>query len=290
MIISVKRKHILIMSVCISISIALGAIIRYSAVKVFVAEDEGVPLLSIMYHGFSPNKSKCGKYIITPELFEQDMLYLIENGYSFVDTNDIAAFVSNQKNLPQKPAMITIDDGQYSIYEYIFPIMKKYGIKTVISPIAIESDKFSESMDLNPAYSNMCWDNIKEMSDSGLADIQNHSYNLHKLNDKVQGCAKIKGESTQAYHTRLYDDLKRADDAIFLSTGKRPLCMVYPFGKTSKEAREILDRLGYGMSVSCTEGISIITHDEDSVHMIKRYNRPYGISTKDFFGKIFAEK
>ena len=31
--------------------------------------------------------------------------------------------------LSEKTALITIDDGHYSVYEYIYPIMKKYGIK-----------------------------------------------------------------------------------------------------------------------------------------------------------------
>ena len=62
--------------------------------------------------------------------------------------------------------------------------------------------------------------------------------------------------------------------------------MVYPFGMVSKGATEVIQKLGYRMSLSCTEGISYITDDKDCLFMLKRNNRPYGISSEEFFGKI----
>lgn len=289
MIISDKRGYIALAAMAALVSLTLGVLIKSGTVSVCVQDDksnEEIPLVAVMYHAFSSDISKCGKYIIPPDLFESDVKYLLDNGYTFVDTGDILSYYKDGTDLPEKPVMITIDDGHYSNYAYIFPIMKKYTVKAVISPIAIESDRYSQSMDLNPAYANMCWDNIKEMHSTGLADIQNHSYDMHKINKSVRGCAPLLGEDIGTYRKRLYDDLKKADDAIFGATGERPVCMVYPFGLTSKEARDVIDKLGYSMSVSCTEGITMLNRETDCLHMIKRYNRPYGKSSQDFFKKI----
>lgn len=289
-IISKNRSAIVTTAIAAIAALTIGVFLKSSSVTVFVQEkEEEIPIVSVMYHSFSHDIRKCSKYVVTPDLFEGDIKYLLSNGYTFVDTRDILDFCKNGTPLPPKPAMITIDDGHYSIYEYIFPIMKKYNVKVVISPIAIECDRYTESMDLNPAYSNMCWDNIKEMYESNLADIQNHSYDMHKVNSSVRGCAKLKGESADKYRIRLYSDLKKADDSIFKAIGTRPECMVYPFGLTSKEARDVIDNLGYSMSISCTEGVSKITRDTDSVHMMKRYNRAYGKSSEDFFENIFKD-
>jgi hypothetical protein len=169
--------------------------------------------------------------------------------------------------------------------------VQKYKIKVVISPIAIEAEKFSLSPDPNPAYSTMTWDNIKEMCDSGYAEVQNHSYNLHRIDKNSGGCAALPGESAQKYKERLGSDLKKAHNMIVANTGYTPQCMVYPFGMVSKGATETIKKLNYKMSLSCTEGISYITDDKECLFMLKRNNRPYGISSEEFFKKInMAEK
>ncbi|MBQ8525603.1 MAG: polysaccharide deacetylase family protein [Clostridia bacterium] len=284
-IIRARRGIFIVTAIAAAAGLTAGLLLRTGSTAVF-NEEEQIPLVAVMYHSFSKDMSKCGDYVIPPELFENDIKYLIAEGFSFVDTRDITDYCKNDTPLPPKPVMITIDDGHYSVYEYIFPIMKKYKAKAVIAPIAVECDRYSESMELNPSYSNMCWDNIKEMYDSGLADIQNHSYDMHHINSRVRGCAKLRGEATEQYRTRLYADLKKADDAIFNATGARPIAMIYPFGLTSKEAREVIDRLGYTVTVSCTEGASMITREEKSLHMIKRYNRAYGKGSETFFRPI----
>ena len=285
----VKNRGLIITALLTLVTgLTLGAILKISSAEVF-KDSEEIPLPAVMYHSFSSDISKCGKYVVTPETFENDIKYLLSEGFCFVDTRDITDYCTKGTPLPEKPFMITIDDGHYSCYEYIFPIMKQYGIKAVIAPIAVESDRYTESCDLNPSYSNMSWDNIKEMYDSGLADIQNHSYDMHHINSKTRGCAKLRGESDTAYRQRLYADLKKADDAILSATGSRPVSMIYPFGLVSKEARETIDRLGYKVTVSCTEGISLISRDENSLHMLKRYNRDFGKDSKAFFDKIFSQ-
>lgn len=276
------RALIIILILALSAGLAAGSAARRCSEAVFIP-DEKIPLLTVMYHSFSPDTAKCGQYVITPDTFESDVKYLLSNGYGFVDTRDITAYCKSGSPLPEKPVMITIDDGHYSCYHYIFPIMKKYGVKAVIAPIAAESDKYSDSMDLNPAYSNMCWDNIKEMYDTGLGDIQNHSYDMHRTDSHTRGCARLKGEAADTYRQRLYADLKKADDAIYAATGNRPCAMLYPFGLTSKEAGEVIDRLGYTVTVSCTEGITLLSRDAKSLRMIKRYNRPHGRSSEEFF-------
>lgn len=250
------------------------------------ADSDGIPIVIVMYHNFSKSASKCGTYTVTPQLFEQDILYLKSHGYEFVTCDDLADYADCRKDLPDKCAMITIDDGYYNNYVYIYPILKEQNVKATISPIAIESDNYTESGDMNPNYANLCWDNIREMAESGLVSFQNHTYNLHKMMNGRRGCAKMRSESAAEYQSRLKADLGRANEKIAAATGKSPICMVYPFGAASAEARPVLDELGLRMSLSCTEGISRITRDPESLYMLKRNNRPYGISSENFFARL----
>lgn len=285
LIITLSKKHIILIFLLICALVCGGAVMTTSSLSIEENKDS-TPLLIVMYHNVLKDTSKCGKYTITPDTFEQDVQYLINNGYTFVGCNDIIGCLYKGNQMPEKPVIITFDDGYYNNYTYIYPILQKYKIKAVISPIAIEAEKFTMSPDPNPAYSTMTWDNIKEMCDSGYVEVQNHSYNMHRISKDARGCAELPGESRQKYKERLCADLTQAHNMIFSNTGYTPQCMVYPFGMVSKGATEVIQQLGYKMSLSCTEGISYITSDKDCLFMLKRNNRPYGVSSEEFFTKI----
>jgi len=53
--------------------------------------------------------------------------------------------------------MITFDDGYYNNYLYAYPLLKEYGMKAVISPICIETDKYSELNENHETYSLLTW-------------------------------------------------------------------------------------------------------------------------------------
>ena len=285
MIITLNKKHILLILLLIFALIFSNAVTNTSSSSIENRENS-TPLLIVMYHNVLTDTSRCGKYTITPQLFEQDVLYLLNEGYTFVGCNDVIDSVLSHSPLPAKPVIITFDDGYYNNYTYIYPILQKHKIKAVISPIAIEAEKFSDSPDPNPAYSTMTWDDIKEMCDSGYAEVQNHSYNMHQINKSTRGCARLPGEGLQKYQSRLSQDLTKAHNLIIEKTSYTPTCMVYPFGMVSKGATDVIQKLGYKMSLSCTEGLNYITNDEECLYMLKRYNRPYGISAEEFFGRI----
>ncbi len=288
----IKLRHLIIIAAIIS-TIMSAFLWGHKAIEVFCKAFEqsipsssltsGYPLPVVMYHNFLKSESSCGKYTITPNEFEDDILYLKNKGYSFVNCDDVINYVYSNISLPEKSIMITIDDGYYNNYLYIFPIIKKHNVKVVISPIGIESDRYSKSMDLNPAYANMCWDNIKEMKESGLVQIQNHSYNLHHASKDQTGCSQMKNEDDYAYSERIFSDLKKANEVIFQNTGYNPVCMTFPFGVTSKKVNELVKSMGFKMSLSCSEGVSYIDHNPECLYMIKRYNRPHNISRDVFF-------
>ena len=121
-----------------------------------------------------------GKYVITPKTLEEVFAYLKAHGYTAVTISDLIAYQEGRKELPQKPVMITFDDGYYNNYSYAFPLLKKYDMKAVISVIGRYTDEYSASMEkMNNNYSQLTWDQIREMMDSGYVEFANHSYDMH---------------------------------------------------------------------------------------------------------------
>ena len=238
-----------------------------------------------MYHSFLKDTSHSGKYVITPSQFENDIIYLKNAGCSFVSVKDIENYRNSEGSLPQKAVLITFDDGNYNNYLYIFPILKKYNVPALISPICYWVEEYSKNGDKNPIYSILSKDDINEMYKSGLVEFGNHSYNLHSTQGRF-GTLKMSGETTETYQKMLYEDLKKADDIITEATGEKPAALVYPYGMISPESYDVASTLGYNILFSCTEGINRI-YPGDNRYLLKRYNRPAAITSEEFFSKIF---
>ena len=238
-----------------------------------------------MYHSFLKDENSHGKFVISPSQFEDDIKYILGKGYEPVLVNDLIEYVNGNKKLPKKPIMITIDDGYYNNYLYAYPILKKHNAKAVISTIAKYSELYSEHDENNAYYSHITWEQGREMLSSGLIEFQNHTYDLHSITNERKGIKKIKRESRESYEKFLYADLYKAHNLIEKNFGSTPVAIAYPFGLYSNEANKVIEQLGYTVSFSSTEGINTISKGK-SLHMLKRYNRPSGKTSADFFENI----
>ena len=247
-----------------------------------------VKLPVVMYHSFLKDENYHGEFVISPELFENDIKYIIDNGYTPISIKDLTDYIDNKGNLPPKPILLTIDDGYYNNYLYAYPIVKKHNVKIVISAIGKFSELYSGHEENNAYYSHITWEQGKEMVASGLVEFENHTYDLHSLTSQRKGMKKLSGESQNEYQKFLYSDLYKAHHLIKDNFNFTPTAIAFPFGTYSKEANVVLNQLGYRFGLTSTEGINIISPTQ-SFYMLKRFNRPNGITTKDFYDKIFSK-
>lgn len=242
-------------------------------------------LAVIMYHGFLKDGSKSGKYVITPSQFENDIIYLKSIGCSFVSVDDIAKFKNGTGSLPQRAVLITLDDGNYNNYSYIFPLLKKYNVPALFSPIGYWVEKYTQSGEKNPLYSIVTESEISEMHSSGLVEMGNHTYNLHGTDGRL-GCKKLNGESAESYRQMLSADLSKANEIIRRCTGEDPCALVYPYGAICPDSYAVAKDLGFDILFSCTEGVNYI-EPTDEMYVLKRFNRPFGKNSADFFAEIY---
>lgn len=74
---------------------------------------------------FKPNVSA------SPEMFSKQMQYVSER-YSVISLRDLEAFIIGDSELPERPLLITFDDGYLDNYEIAAPILKAFGFPAVI--------------------------------------------------------------------------------------------------------------------------------------------------------------
>ena len=199
--------------------------------------DVKVPIL--LYHNFVTTVPESDpdnfNYINTPESFEENIKRFLENGY-------------------------------YSNYEYIYPILKQYQVK---ASIFIVTDKIGQEID---GIKYLSWEECLEMQNSGLVEIGSHS-KKHVFYDK---------RSVR----ELRDDVKESYEQIEKNLGKQELkIFAYPYGAYTNETVRTLKNNGIDFQIY---DIGMNDFKDFDKNAIKRINIPCEMTGKEIIEEIEA--
>ncbi|MBQ2009878.1 MAG: polysaccharide deacetylase family protein [Selenomonadaceae bacterium] len=192
--------------------------------------------------------------------FEQHMKWLKEYGYTSITPEELYEFIVNGSELPEKPVLITFDDGYKDNYTNAYPIMKKYGFKGTIFVVT----------GFLGVYDNyMTWEQAKELSDNGFS-IESHTYS-HK-------------SMTEASDEEISKELTKSRDTIRNKLGIEADFMAYPTGTYNLHIAELVQKAGY-------KGAFTIKYDnvsrESNVYALERVPIFHTENTnKDFLERI----
>ena len=248
------------------------------------AESVAVPI--IMYHKVSKDRGQLGELCIAPEEFEADLKFLKDSDFTVVTMAQLVDFVSGEGSLPEKPIVISFDDGYFSDYRYVFPLLLEYDIPIVSSIIGKVTDEYSEEGREDITYPHLLWPQIIEMAESGLVEFQNHGYDLHCFRAGVSGARQRRGENDFDYANRLGEDVTRLQDRIEELLGVRPTTFTYPFGAMSPSSDAVLKELGFFASLASADRKNVLVKgQEDCLFNLGRINRPHGVSLEEIMGR-----
>ncbi|MDO5783515.1 MAG: polysaccharide deacetylase family protein [Eubacteriales bacterium] len=260
------------------------------AVRETSKADTAVLVPVAMYHSVTDEGDSPGQYVISPSMLESDLQYLSERGYTTVTVNDLIAYVVGGASLPHKPVMLTFDDGYYNNYCNAYPLLQKYDMRAVLSPVGTLTEQFSETDDPkeHEVWSYCTRAELKEMADSGVIEMQNHSYDFHELKPR-RGCLRKSGEDTEAYRAVFMSDTQQAQDLFAAMDIAVPSCYTYPYGALNEETEELLSQCGFTASLSCEEGVASIVRDPACLRRIRRFNRDGRVTSEQFWGAILEQ-
>lgn len=248
-------------------------------------DDDGrISLPIVMYH--SVCNIGVGDYVVSPKLLEDDFAFLKERGYAAVFVNEVVDFVEKGGSLPEKPIVITFDDGFYNNCEYVLPLLKKYGFKAVVNIVGSFSERESGAKKRSRSYSYLKDTEIAEMSKSGLVETGNHSYAMHSVKGR-RGVSKKSGESDSEYEKIFTEDCVRCADFIKSACGVETKVFAYPFGSYSKSTPKLLKALGYKAALTCAEGVNRLKKgDTGRLMWLKRVNRSARLTRECCFERL----
>lgn len=219
-----------------------------------------VPIL--MYHHLSEDVTN--SEMVSPEQFEAQIRALAEAGYTGISFDELQAYVLRGEPLPEKPVVITFDDGYRSNYTLAYPILQKYGMKATIFAIGVSfgKDHYKDTdYTITPHFGA---DEAAEMTASGLISIQSHTYDMHQWPPYETGSAvrenilQLLGESEESYVQALTEDFTRSRALLEDATGQPVDVLAYPAGQYSTLAQVTLQSLGVHVTLSTNPGVNTV--------------------------------
>lgn len=219
-----------------------------------------VPIL--MYHHLSEDVTN--SEMVSPEQFEAQIRALSEAGYTGVSFDELQAYVLRGEPLPEKPVVITFDDGYRSNYTLAYPILQKYGMKATIFAVGVSfgTDHYKDTdYAITPHFGAA---EAAEMTASGLISIQSHTYDMHQWPPYETSSAvrenilPLPGESEEAYVQALTEDFTRSRALLEDATGRPVDVLAYPAGQYSTLAQVTLQSLGVHVTLSTNPGVNTV--------------------------------
>ena len=237
--------------------------------KVPLTENVQVPI--IMYHSLA---DAGGSTSISGADFEADLQYLQAEGYQAVTVADLANFVHHGRSLPPRPVVLSFDDGYYNNYSVGLPLALSYQMPIAISVIGKDTEIWSEIPSQDLRHGHVTWDQIREMAETGLVEILNHTWDMHKHADGRRGAAIRPGEDKAHYRAVFQGDVEKLQHYLTERSGVTPIGFVYPFGNLCPEGEEILAEMGFLATLSCYAGVNtLVVGDSSSLFSLRRYER-----------------
>lgn len=208
----------------------------------------GLPVL--MYHkiGVPPPGSRLAKLWVSPEAFARQLGYLKARGYTTINPSHWRDAERGLKPLPEKPVLITFDDGYRNNYDLAYPLLSEAGMKACVFLVyeTVGGHNAWHDPSSEPWLKMLTWSMIREMQGSGLVEFGSHTMSHRNL-------AEIPLEDAR---WELTESKKRLEDKL----GAEMLAFAYPYGAGAyrPEVRASALQAGYRFDFSVKQGISAL--------------------------------
>lgn len=209
-----------------------------------------VPIACFHKVGYYPDSTVA----VTIDEFKQWIIDKLEADYNFVLLEDIYEHRCGGKTLPQKPIVLTIDDGYICLYENVYPVLRRYKIHANAFIITDAVGKWN-NWDSPPERlcQHVTWKQIDEMK--SLISFQSHSVSHRNL--------------TQIDEINIRRELNLSRTAIETSLHSPVRFFSYPYGSYDRFIKSMVIKSGYIGAVTLGNEVNNI---DSEMYALTRYN------------------
>lgn len=247
---------------------------------------DATALTIIGYHEITDRKDALiPSYAVTSQQFSEHLDWLKNNGYHFINVDQLIKAHEGKYSLPSKPVLLTVDDGYQSFYQNAYPIIRAKKVPVVLAVVGSwlepkegqKVDFGGESISRDKILS---WKELKEMQSSGLVEIASHSYQLHQgivgnpqgnlepaAITRIYDSTSKTYESDEHYQSRIFQDLKKNNDLLKSHGLRSPRVMVWPYGRYNMQLVQTAKQLGMPITITLDDGAD---HAKQSLQNMSR--------------------
>ncbi len=193
-----------------------------------------VPIL--VYHNIRPVEGgripEQRSYDVTPGEFREQMEWLVAQGYETILFRELLACLHGEFDLPEKPVVISFDDGRRNQLENALSVLDELGLHATFFV-------FTNAPDRNPDY--FTW-----------AELATLKANGHEIGSHTQ----LHAYMTKADDETMMKELRASYDDIKENLGEAPVSLAWPFGLNDERTETAAATVGYGIARS-------LRHDYD---------------------------
>lgn len=211
------------------------------------AEAIRVPILIYHYIEYVKDKNDTIRISLTtpPSTLDLQIKTLIENGFTLMTQSELADVIDGKKDLPEKPILLTFDDGYRDFYTDAYPILKKYHAKAI---------EFVVSGFLNwPNY--MFESQVRRIAQDNLVEIGAHT--MHHV--PLRGL-KLDRLESEVFGSKL---------TLEKLTGKPIVSFAFPYGSFDAVAVATVQKAGFTSAVTTLPGIIQGKHNKFFLYRLR---------------------
>ena len=202
--------------------------------------------LALAYHDVEDDDPDQGFLSVRTDRLVDQLAWLRANGYQAVSVDQILAARQGGQPLPERAVLLSFDDGYRSFYTRVLPILKAYGWPALLAPVGVWMDTpadkpvdFGGSPEARDRF--LTWDQIREISQSGLVEITAHTDASHygalanpQGNTEPAAAIRAYNAQTRQYETEAEFNARMGRDVAAITakirrvTGHAPRVWVWP--------------------------------------------------------------
>lgn len=193
-----------------------------------------MPILNYHYLSIAPAGADAIRedLSVAPQDFEAQLRYLRDAGFTSISLHDLMFHLTTGLPLPERPIILTFDDGYADNYQFAFPLLREYGYTATFFLITAFQDE--------GRLGYMSWDNVIEMHAAGM-EFGAHSFNH----------ADLRGQSTDYLIWQILGPREAIEERI----GEPVRFFCYPSGSYDDQVIAVLHSAHYWGAVTIHQGV-----------------------------------
>jgi peptidoglycan/xylan/chitin deacetylase (PgdA/CDA1 family)/glycosyltransferase involved in cell wall biosynthesis len=198
-----------------------------------------IPVL--MYHRITETAASASSHGIwvTAEQFSNQLHSLRQRGFETITFGDYDRFLQGQGSLPQKPVVLTFDDGYEDNYTIARPILREFGCRAVFFVVTDKKRRRNFWDSGEPEAKLLSSTQLRELNRSGM-EIGSHTVTHPRL---PQTAEKI-----------VRRELRESKDSLEQILESEVISFAYPYGALQPAIKSLVEEAGYKFAVAADSG------------------------------------